>query len=43
VTVIPGLALLAGLAALFAAGNLLTSVPASIAARTKPAATLRTD
>ena len=43
VTVIPGLALLAGLAALFAAGNLLTSIPASVAARTKPAATLRTD
>jgi hypothetical protein len=43
VTVIPGLALLAGLAALFAAGNLLTSIPASVAARTRPAATLRAD
>jgi hypothetical protein len=43
VTVIPGLALLAGLAALFAAGNLLTYIPASVAARTKPAATLRAD
>ena len=43
VTVIPGVALLAGLAALFAAGNLLTSIPASIAARTRPAATLRAD
>jgi FtsX-like permease family len=43
VTVIPGFALLAGLAALFAAGNLLTSIPASVAARTKPASTLRTD
>jgi hypothetical protein len=43
VTVIPGLALLAGLAALFVAGNLLTSIPASVAARTKPASTLRTD
>jgi hypothetical protein len=43
VTVIPGLALLAGLVALFAAGNLLTALPASVAARTKPAATLRAD
>jgi FtsX-like permease family len=43
VTVIPGPALLAGLAALFTAGNLLASVPASVAARTKPAATLRAD
>jgi hypothetical protein len=28
---------------LFAAGNLLTYIPASVAARTKPAATLRAD
>jgi hypothetical protein len=43
VTVIPGLALLAGLAALVLARNLLASIPASVAARTKPAATLRAD
>jgi hypothetical protein len=43
VTVIPALALLAGLAALVLAGNLLAAVPALIAARTKPAATLRAD
>jgi hypothetical protein len=43
VTVIPGLALLAGLVALVLAGNLLAAVPASVAARTKPAATLRAD
>jgi hypothetical protein len=43
VTVIPGLALLAGLAALLGAANLLTSVPASVAARTKAAALLRAD
>ena len=38
VTVIPGPALLAGLAALLLAGNLLTAAPASVAARTRPAA-----
>jgi len=43
VTVVPGLALLAGFIALLVAGNLLTAVPASIAARTKPAATLRAE
>jgi len=43
VTVVPGAALLAGFIALLLAGNLLTAVPASIAARTKPAATLRAE
>jgi FtsX-like permease family len=43
VAVIPGLALLAGLVVLVLAGNLLAAVPASVAARTKPGATLRTD
>jgi hypothetical protein len=43
VTVVPGLALLAGLVALVLAGNLLAAGPASVAARTKPAATLRAD
>jgi hypothetical protein len=41
VTVVPGIALLSGFAALLVAGNLLATVPASIAARTKPAALLR--
>ena len=43
VTVVPGLALLAGFAGLLAAGNLVTAVPASIAARTRPAAALRAE
>jgi FtsX-like permease family len=43
VTVVPGLALVAGFAALLVLGNLLTAVPASIAARTKPAALLRAE
>jgi hypothetical protein len=43
VTVIPGIALLSGFAALLVAGNLLATVPASIAARTKPAPLLRAD
>ncbi len=43
VTVIPGIALLAGFAALLVAGNLLAAVPASIAARTRPAAILRAE
>jgi ABC-type proline/glycine betaine transport system permease subunit len=43
VTVIPGVALLAGFIALLVAGNLLTAVPASIAARTRIAAMLRAE
>jgi ABC-type antimicrobial peptide transport system permease subunit len=43
VTVIPGLALLAGFIALLLAGNLLTAVPASVAARTTPAVLLRAE
>ena len=43
VTVVPGLALLAGVIALLAAGNLLAAVPASVAARTRPAALLRAE
>jgi predicted lysophospholipase L1 biosynthesis ABC-type transport system permease subunit len=43
VTVIPGILLLAGLAALLTAGNLLAAVPASMAARTRPAAILRAE
>jgi hypothetical protein len=42
-TVIPGLALLAGLAGLLAAGNLLSLLPATMAARTPAGATLRAD
>jgi ABC-type lipoprotein release transport system permease subunit len=42
-TVIPAPALLAGLAGLLAAGNLLSLLPASVAARTPAAATLRAD
>lgn len=38
---IPLLALILGLVALVVAGNLLTAVPAAIAARTRPAASLR--
>lgn len=41
VTEVPVPVLVAGAAALAAAGNLLTSVPAAIAARTRPAASLR--
>ena len=41
VTEVPVPVLIAGAVALAAAGNLLTSVPAAIAARTRPAATLR--
>jgi hypothetical protein len=40
---IPALALVLGLLALVAAGNLLAAVPAAIAARTPPAAALRTE
>lgn len=43
VTVVPGIALLAGIAALLMAGNMLAAVPASIAARTKPAAVLHAE
>lgn len=43
VTVVPGAALLAGFIALLAAGNLLTGNSRSVAARTKPAATLRAE
>jgi FtsX-like permease family len=43
VTVVPGLALLAGFAGLLVAGNLVTAVPASVAARTRPAAALRAE
>lgn len=43
VTVILGILLLAGFAALRVAGNLLAAVPASIAARTRPAAILRAE
>ncbi len=43
VTVIPVLALLAGLIGLLVAGNLLAAVPASVAARTRPAAALRAE
>jgi hypothetical protein len=43
VTVVPGLALLVGVIALLAAGNLLAAVPASVAARTRPAALLRAE
>ena len=42
-TEIPLLTLIAGLLALVAAGNLLASVPATIAARTRPALFLRAD
>jgi hypothetical protein len=43
VTVVPVTALILGLAALLAAGNLLAAVPAAVAARTPPAAALRAD
>jgi hypothetical protein len=43
VTAIPAILLFAGIAALLTAGNLLAAVPASIAARTRPAAILRAE
>jgi hypothetical protein len=43
VTVVPGVALLAGFIGLLVAGNLLTGVPASVAARTRPAMALRAE
>jgi hypothetical protein len=43
VTVVPVPALLLGLLALLAAGNLLAAVPAAVAARTPPAAALRAE
>jgi hypothetical protein len=43
VTVIPAPALLAGALVLLIAGNLLTALPATVAARTRPAALLRTE
>jgi hypothetical protein len=42
-TVVPSASLVAGVAALFVAGNLLASGPALIAARIAPAATFRTE
>jgi hypothetical protein len=41
VTVVPALVLVLGLVALLVAGNLLASAPATVAARTRPAAWLR--
>jgi hypothetical protein len=41
VTEVPALALVLGLVALVVAGNLLASVPAAMAARTRPGAWLR--
>jgi len=41
VTVVPGLALAAGAGGLLLAGNLLAVIPATVAARTRPAALLR--
>lgn len=41
VTVVPALAIVLGCAVVVAAGNLLTSVPAAVAARTRPATWLR--
>ena len=43
VTVIPGQALLAGFIGLLVAGNLLTAIPASVAARTRAAVALRAE
>jgi ABC-type antimicrobial peptide transport system permease subunit len=40
---VPGLSLLAGVALLLLAGNLLTAFPALLAARIAPAAVLRTE
>jgi hypothetical protein len=41
VTVVPALVIVLGCAVVVAAGNLLTSVPATVAARTRPATWLR--
>jgi hypothetical protein len=43
VTVVPGQALLAGFIGLLVAGNLLTAIPASVAARTRAAVALRAE
>ncbi|HEY5987191.1 MAG TPA: FtsX-like permease family protein [Streptosporangiaceae bacterium] len=43
VSEVPVIALILGLAALVVAGNLLASVPAAVAARTRPAAALRAE
>ncbi len=43
VTVVPVPALLAGIGVLLVAGNLLAAVPGAVAARTPPAAVLRTE
>jgi FtsX-like permease family len=43
VTVVPVLALLAGFIGLLAVGHLVTAMPASVAARTRPAAALRAE
>ena len=43
VTVVPGVALLAGFIALLVGGNLLTAIPALVAARTRPAAELQAE
>jgi FtsX-like permease family len=43
VTVVPGLALLAGFIGLLAAGILVTALPASVAARARPAVLLRAE
>ena len=43
VTVVPVLALLAGFIGLLTAGNLVTAIAASVAARTRPAAALRAE
>lgn len=43
VVVVPVFVLVLGLAALVATGNLLAAVPAAVAARTRPAAGLRTE
>lgn len=43
VSVVPVTALIIGIVSLLAAGNLLAAIPAAIAARTPPAAALRTE
>jgi hypothetical protein len=43
VTVVPALLLAAGAAVLLAVGNVLTAGPATVAARTPPAGTLRAE
>ena len=40
---VPALVLVLGLAALVLAGNLLASLPAAVAARTRPGVSLRTE